>query len=62
MTHELQEKLAETMADHLLIFMKALLNQFSQSLSDQRQTFETSTAALTQNMILLTGGQQMLQQ
>ena len=50
------------MADHLLMFKKALLTQFSQSLSDQRQTFEAPTAALTQNMILLTGGHQMLQQ
>ena len=61
-THGLQEKIAETMADHLLIFKNDWLGQFSQSLNGQRGTFEASTSALAQNMLLLTGGQQMLQQ
>ena len=62
MTHELQEKLAQTMADHLLKFKTALSTQFSQSLFDQRQTIEVSMTALTQNMASMAGGQKMLQQ
>ena len=51
------------MADHLLLFKTALNTQCSiLLLSDQRQTSEASIAALTQNMALMTGGQQILHQ